>query len=145
MKWNCFISSIVTKSNSEFESNIIIGDYNGYLTELNLKYKESQTVSALEVNRVQAHDCMIKEILYSERLGVVISVDAKNVITINNAYSFCVITIIEPQNSYGDIKKILLSKNDFLYIQYESVLELYTLNGILVDEQIRKSSIAGVE
>ena len=145
LKWNCFISSIVTKSNSEFESNIIIGDYNGYLTELNLKYKESQTVSALEVNRVQAHDCMIKEILYSERLGVVISVDAKNVITINNAYSFCVITIIEPQNSYGDIKKILLSKNDFLYIQYESVLELYTLNGILVDEQIRKSSIAGVE
>ena len=31
LKWNCFISSIVTKSNSEFESNIIMGDYNGYL------------------------------------------------------------------------------------------------------------------
>lgn len=133
-KWNCFVSSIETivSKENENEATIVIGDYDGFITELKVTIQEISNIIIHQHKRVQVHDCMIKGISYNKRLNIIVSFSKRNIITIINAYTFGIINIIQPKNEFGNIKDVKVSSNDFLFAEYDYGVECYTLNGILI-------------
>lgn len=146
-KWNCFVSSIETISSNENENEatIVIGDYDGFITELQVTIQEISNIIIHQRKRVQVHDCIIKGISYNKRLNIIVSFSKRNIITIINAYTFGVMNIIEPKNKFGNIKDVKISSNDFLYAEYDYAIECYTLNGILISIFTTSKEIKGFD
>ena len=155
IEWPCIITAIelyshskkhIANINTEIHINkIILGDEDGYLsiveiiTEYIDKKKEFKIKSLNNCKKNKAHYSYINGIAYIERLNIIISSCGKGFITINNAYSFDILNIININKHYN-ILDFKLSKYDLLYIytttktSYDCKYELYcfTLNGIKI-------------
>ena len=152
-QWNCIVTSIEAfipkKDSGERENknirNMIIGDEKGYLNLLEIECefrsndKPPETISIEIRQTVKAHNSFIKGIIHDERLNIIISWGDEGVISIINDYSFNFLNIIDIGRNL-DIKQILVSKYDFLIVNYYDYNKpsykviCLTLNGIKISE-----------
>ena len=156
-KCKCIITSIEFFSHNKIRKNthnnnilysneIIFGDEKGTLSLLKIEYEfnnYNQEFSIIEdkiriIKHNKAHNSFIQGILYVKRLNIIISY-SEDEITINNAYSFNIINIIELGKNYY-IKNIKISDYDLIYvycynyINKNNYIKCYSLNGINVTE-----------
>ena len=122
---------------------VFIGDENGYLHLLKIEYLSSQNEKSSEIKSVKivktikVQRSLIRGIIYNEKLNIIISWSDEGVICINNDYSFEFLNIIDLGGNC-DIKEIIISKYDLLYIScYDSNDQKYkilcfNLNGVPV-------------
>ena len=149
--WICIITAIepyfisVTHTNylSEYNCKLYFGDEEGTLCILDTNFKylfknsEYKMTDIRVIKRIKIHKNFINNILYSERLNIVISSSGNGDISINNAYSLETLNFIKIGNTYS-IFNIKVSFYDLLYILcYNSnnnnyYLKCFTLNGIKV-------------
>jgi hypothetical protein len=101
------------------------------------------------IKRNKVHYSYINGIKYNQRLNIIISSCAKGYITINNAYSFEIINIINIGKNYN-ILDFKISEYDLLYIytniknkndEYIYELYCYTINGIKIKKLNLKECI----
>ncbi len=162
IEWPCAITAIesythhhksIPSTNSEIYINkIFSGDAEGYIsiieiiTEYNEKKKEFKIVSlSNNFKRSKAHYSFINGIIYNQRLNIIISSCEKGYITINNAYSFEFLNIIQI-GYHINVIDFKLSSYDLLYIYTEEKcnnkdifnLYCYTLNGVKISKLIRE-------
>ena len=142
-----FYSHIETKNNANNNmihiAEVLFGDEEGNLNLLRIEYeynikKQSFTINSDKlkiIKELKAHNSFIQGIIYIKRLNIIISYSEEGQITINNAFSFNVINIIELGEKYY-IKDIKISDYDLIYIycfnniNKEEYIKCYTLNGI---------------
>ena len=145
-QWTCIVTAIEPFiKNKKFEDKnikkVFIGDEKGYLYLLEIECILNNNDKVYEIKSIQiiqsvkAQNSLIKGIIYNEKLNIIISWNDKGVISIINDYSFNFLNIIDLGN-YCNIKKILISKYDLLYVNYYNIknrlhkIICYTLNGI---------------
>ena len=165
IEWPCIITAIelfnysklVLNPYNEYHRNkIIIGDEEGYLSIIEIilefcdkkkEFKIKQLNNIIKRNKV--HYSYINGIKFNQRLNIIISSCIKGYITINNAYSFEFINIINIGKNYN-ILDYKLSEYDLLYIytnkkknnnQYIYELYCYTINGIKIKQLDLKECI----
>ena len=156
IEWPCIITSIefFRHSKSSFNSyieysinRIIIGDEDGYLSiiEIIIEFFEKEKEFKIKyinniIKRNKVHYSYINGIKYNKRLNIIISSCGEGYITINNAYSFEIINIINIGKKYN-ILDYKISEYDLLYIytnikninnEYKYELYCYTINGIKI-------------
>jgi hypothetical protein len=156
-QYKCIVTSVEFFSHNEIKNNannssvhtneIIFGDELGYLNLLQIEYEinnkrqefilDPEKTIITKVNK--AHNSYIQGILYVKRLNIIISYSEEGQITINNAYSFNIINIIDIGKKYY-IKDIKLSDYDLMYIycynneNKRDYIKCYTLNGVKVNQ-----------
>ena len=165
IEWPCIITSIEFYSHSKFILNqyseyhinrIIIGDEDGYLSiiEIIIEFYDKKKEFIIKklnsiIKRNKFHYSYINGIKYNQRLNIIISSCAKGYITINNAYSFEIINIINIGKNYN-ILDFKISEYDLLYIytniknkndEYIYELYCYTINGIKIKKLNLKECI----
>ena len=152
-QYKCIITAVEFYSHNEIRNNanniivhtneIIFGDELGYLNLLQIEYEINYKKQEFHINHEKtkiirenkAHNSFIQGILYVKRLNIIISYSEEGQITINNAYSFNIINIIELGEKYY-IKDIKLSAYDLMYVYcYNNInknyyIKCYTLNGV---------------
>ena len=86
------------------------------------------------------HNSLINGILYVKRLNIIISYSEEGQITINNAFDFNIINIIQLGKDFY-IKNVKISKYDLIYIycsnyqnENNTYIKCYSLNGIKFTE-----------
>ena len=127
------------------KNEVIFGDENGYLALIQIEYeinnkKQINLINIKPTQKIKAHNSLIKNISFIERLNIIISFSEEGQITINNARDFNIINIIE----LGDnvcIKDIKISEYDLIYIfctdkenEKFNYIKCYSLNGIKFTE-----------
>ena len=152
-QYKCIITSLEFFSHNEIKNGnnnnsihtneILFGDEIGNLNLLLIEYEINAKKQAFYFNsdkfriikRIKVHNSFIQGILYVKRLNIIISYSEESQITINNAYSFNIINIIEiGEKNY--IKDIKISDYDLIYIyccnniNSKELIKCYTLNGI---------------
>ena len=154
-QYKCIITSLEfishnetknTTNNSIIHRNeIIFGDEEGNLNLLQIEYEYNLKKQIFQIKsddlkiikEVKAHNSFIHGIKYVKRLNIIISYSEEGQITINNAFSFNIINIIELGEKYS-IKKIKISDYDLIYIHCynymnkKEYIKCYTLNGMKV-------------
>jgi hypothetical protein len=152
-QFKCIITSIEFFSHNEYKNNtnnniihkneILFGDEEGYLHLLKLEYEYNNkkknfnlfTEKTKITKEIKAHNSFIQGILYVKRLNIIISYSEEGQITINNAFSFNILNIIELGNKYY-IKNVKISEYDLLYIHClnninkSEYIKCYSLNGL---------------
>ena len=133
-----------TANNTTLHSNeILFGDEQGNLNLMQIEYEVNNKKQTFQIisdkikiaKQVKVHNSFIQGILYVKRLNIIISYSEEGQITINNAYSFSIINIIELGEKYY-IKDIKISNYDLIYINCfnninkKNYIKCYTLNGI---------------
>ena len=163
-QYNSIITSVEFFSHSEIKNTtnnitshnneILFGDENGYLYLMQIEYEinnKKQTIQLSPdkikiVKEIKVHNSFIQGILYVKRLNIIISYSEEGQITINNAFSFNIINIIELGEKYY-IKDIKISSYDLLYVYcYNNInkryyIKCYTLNGIKVTKLVTDKKI----
>ena len=149
--WTSVITAIEPLNNSittkflglEYNWKIFFGDEEGFLGKLEytfeyiFKNSEIKSKKIKVLKKIKIHENCINNILYKERLNVIISSSLNGDIAINNAYSLEIINIIKIGAKYL-INNIKISLYDLLYVgcyNYENknyYLKCYTLNGLKV-------------
>ena len=142
-----FFSHYETKSsstnNSIHFSQIIFGDEFGNLNLLQIEYEINNKKQQISIGsdkikiikEIKAHNSFIQGIIYLKRLNIIISYSEEGQITINNAFSFNIMNIIELGEKFF-IKNIKISDYDLMYIycynnsNKKEYIKCYTLNGI---------------
>jgi hypothetical protein len=142
-----FFSHYETKSsstnNSIHFSQILFGDEFGNLNLLQIEYEINSKKQQISIGsdkikiikEIKAHNSFIQGIIYLKRLNIIISYSEEGQITINNAFSFNIMNIIELGEKFF-IKNIKISDYDLMYIYcYNNInkkeyIKCYTLNGI---------------
>ena len=131
---------------------IFFGDAEGFLCLLGFVYNyifknsEIKVVKAKVLKKIKIHENCINNILYYERLNIVISSSMNGDIAINNAYSLEIINMIKIGNKFL-INNIKVSSYDLLYIGCYNIdkknyyVKCYTLNGIKVTKMKTKNRI----
>ena len=135
---------ITTNNNSIHSTEILFGDEMGNLNLLQIEYEINSKKQSFKINpdkfkivkKVKAHNSFIQGILYVKRLNIILSYSEESQITINNAYSFNIINIIELGDKYY-IKDIKISDYDLMYI--------YCYNHLSNKEQIKCYSLNGIK
>ena len=134
-----------TNNNSINTNEILLGDEMGNLNLLQIEYEINAKKQSFQINpdkfkiikKIKAHISFIQGILYVKRLNIIISYSEESQITINNAYSFNIINIIELGEKYY-IKDIKISDYDLMYIycynnlNNKELIKCYSLNGIKI-------------
>ena len=155
-QYKCIITSVEFFSHNETRNNlnnniihtteVIFGDELGNINLLQIEYEINikkpdyfqilpEKTKIMKENK--AHNSFIQGILYVKRLNIIISYSEEGQITINNAYSFNIINIIQLGEKYY-IKNIKISEYDLLYINCfnninkNDYIKCYTLNGVKV-------------
>ena len=149
--WICIITAIEPYINSishtnylsEYNWKIFFGDEEGTLCILDTSFKyifknsEYKMTDIKVTKKIKIHKNYINNLLYNDRLNIVISSSGNGDISINNAYSLETLNFIKIGNCYS-IFNIKVSFYDLLYIVcYNSLnknyyLKCFTLNGIKV-------------
>jgi len=128
-------------------NQVIIADEKGNLNLMKIDYEiDNQKQNNLNeiklklIKSIKAHNSLIQGILYVKRLNIIISYSEEGQITINNAFDFNIINIIQLGKDFY-IKDIKISKYDLIYIfcsNYQnenySYIKCYSLNGIKFTE-----------
>ena len=154
-QYKCIITSLeffshneiknTTNNNSIHTNEILFGDENGNLNLLQIEYEINAKKQSFQINpdkfkiikKVKAHNSFIQGILYVKRLNIIISYSEECQITINNAYSFDFINIIELGEKYY-IKDVKISEYDLMYIycynniNNKELIKCYSLNGVKI-------------
>ena len=158
-QYNSIITSVEFFSHSEIKNTtnnitthsneILFGDENGYLYLMQIEYEINNKKQTIQISpdkikivkEIKVHNSFIQGILYVKRLNIIISYSEEGQITINNAFSFNIINIIELGEKYY-IKDIKISSYDLLYVYcYNNInkkyyIKCYTLNGIKVTKLV---------
>ena len=126
-------------------NQIFFGDEKGNLNLMKIEYEinnknEMKILKPKILKTIKAHNSLIQGIIYVKRLNIIISFSEEGQITINNAFDFCVLNIIELGEEYY-IKDIQISKYDLIYIlctnkenEKSNYIKCYSLNGIKFTE-----------
>ena len=149
-QYKCIITSLEFFSYSETKNQsnnsinckneILFGDEYGNLNLLQIEYeinkKQMIQIKTMKIiKEIRAHNSFIQGIIYLKRLNIIISYSEEGQITINNAYTFNIINIIELGEKYY-IKNIKISDYDLMYIycfnniNKKEYIKCYTLNGM---------------
>ena len=163
-QYKCIITSVEFFSHNEIKNNInnnsihtneiLFGDEMGNLNLLLVEYEINAKKQTFQINpdkfkiikKIKAHNGFIQGIIYVKRLNIIISYSEECQITINNAFSFNVINIIELGEDYY-IKDIKISDYDLIYIycfnniNNEELINCYTLNGVKITSLKRDKKI----
>lgn len=140
----------ITTHNNE----ILFGDEKGYLYLMQIEYEINNKKQTIQigpekikiVKEIKVHNSFIQGILYVKRLNIIISYSEEGQITINNAFSFNILNIIELGEKYY-IKDIKISSYDLLYAycynnkNKKYYIKCYTLNGIKVTKLVTDKKI----
>ena len=132
-------------TNTMHINELLFGDEEGFLNLMQIKYEINNKKSSIEIGsvkiiilkQVKVHNSFIQGISYIKRLNIIISYSEEGQITINNAYSFNIINIIELGEKYF-IKDIKISNYDLIYIHCinnineNNYIKCYSLNGTKV-------------
>ena len=149
--WICIITAIEPYINSishtnylsEYNWKIFFGDEEGTLCILDTNFKyifknsEYKMTDIRVTKKIKIHKNYINNLLYNDRLNIVISSSGNGDISINNAYSLETLNFIKIGNCFS-IFNIKVSFYDLLYIVcYNTInknyyLKCFTLNGIKV-------------
>ena len=150
-QFNCMITAVENKNNKNTEDKlykeIFIGDKKGTLHLLEIKYEYNHHEKNYVIKKIykkksiKIFDNYIKGLLHIERLNTIFSWSDENegFISINNDYSLEVLNIIKFENK-TDIKEILVSKYDLIFISCcnnydiykKNKIYCYTLNGMMI-------------
>ena len=135
-----------TNNNNIIHTNkVIIGDELGNLSLINIEYeinnKKQMNLKKTKIEKnIKAHNSLIQGILLEKRLNIIISYSIEGQITINNAFDFNVINIINIGNEFY-IRDIKISEYDLIYIyctnkeeEKFNYIKCYSLNGIKYTE-----------
>ena len=128
-------------------NQVIFGDEKGNINLMKIEYEiDNQKQNNLNeiklklIKSIKAHNSLINGILYIKRLNIIISYSEEGQITINNAFDFNIINIIQLGKDFY-IKDVIISKYDLIYIycsNYQnenySYIKCYSLNGIKFTE-----------
>ena len=126
-------------------NQIFFGDEKGNLNLMEIEYEitnknKIEKIKPKLLKNIKAHNSLIQGILYVKRLNIIISYSEEGQITINNAFDFNVLNIINLGEEYY-IKDIKISKYDLIYIYYTDkenekyyYIKCYSLNGIKFTE-----------
>ena len=139
---------------TKHSSQVIFGDEKGNLNLVKIDYViDNQKQNNLNETKlkllksIKAHNSLIQGILYVKRLNIIISYSEEGQITINNAFDFNIINIINLGKDFY-IKDIKISKYDLIYVyctnyQNEKLnqIKCYSLNGIKFTELERDIKI----
>ena len=113
----------------------------------NQKQNNLNEIKLKLLKSIKAHNSLIQGILYVKRLNIIISYSEEGQITINNAFDFNIINIINLGKDFY-IKDIKISKYDLIYVyctnyQNEKLnqIKCYSLNGIKFTELERDIKI----
>ena len=163
-QYNSIITSVEFFSHTEIKNTtnnitthsneILSGDENGYLYLMQIEYEINNKKQTIQISpdkikiikEIKVHNSFIQGILYVKRLNIIISYSEEGQITINNAFSFNIINIIELGEKYY-IKDIKISSYDLLYVYcYNNAnkkyyIKCYTLNGIKVTKLVSDKKI----
>ena len=151
--WLCIITSIeiynckVINTNyfSDYKYKLYIGDEEGNLCILdsdfkyNFKSSEIKMAGIKVTKKIKLHKNYINNILFNERLNIVITSSYNGDICINNAFSLETLNFIQIGKNYS-INNIKVSFYDLLYINcYNHInkkyyIKCYTLNGMKVSK-----------
>ena len=149
--WTCIITAIepynhiITNTNyfSEHKWKLYLGDEEGILFILDFSFKyflksnEIKMISMITTKKMKVHKTYINNILYNERLNIVVSSSENGDITINNAFSLEILNIIHIGSHYL-ISNLKISFYDLLYLNCYNYnnnnyyIKCFTLNGIKV-------------
>ena len=149
--WLCIITSIeiysckIINKNyySDYKYKLFIGDEEGNLCIIcsdfryNFNNSEIKMVDVKATKKIKLHKNYINNILFNERLNIVISSSYNGDICISNAYSLETLNFIQIGKNYSiNIIKVsfydLLYINCYNYINKNYYLKCYTLNGMKV-------------
>ena len=145
--WLCIITAIEPYvciiKNDIYDWKLILGDEEGNLMLLNTKFQyflknsEIKMMDVQIVRKIKVHKSYVHNILYHERLNIIISSSGNGDISINNACSFETLNIIKIGNNYL-INNIKVSFYDLLYISCYNqnnnnyYIKCFTLNGMKI-------------
>jgi len=128
-------------------NQVILGDEKGNLNLMKIEYEiNNQKQNNLNeiklklIKSIKVHNSLINGILYVKRLNIIISYSEEGQITINNAFDFNIINIIQLGKDFY-IKNVKISKYDLIYIycsnyqnENNTYIKCYSLNGIKFTE-----------
>ena len=149
--WYCIITAIepynhnITYTNyySDYKWKIYLGDEEGTLCILDCNFKyffknnEIKMTSMKITKKIKTLKNYINNILYNERLNIVVASSENGDISINNAFSLEILNYITIGSHYF-INNIKISFYDLLYVNYYNYnnnkyyIKCFTLNGIKV-------------
>ena len=152
IEWTCVVTALEFYSHDLMDSNannsihlnkIILGDEEGNISLIEIKTVYNEKKKELEISYLNILDKRLKifysyinGILYNKRLNIIISSCNDGIITINNAFSFEILNIIEIPNN-PTVLDFKVSQYDLLYIHTKNKnddkiynLYCYTLNGV---------------
>ena len=158
--WSSVITSIEPKNKNvstkflgiEYNCQIFFGDEEGFLGVLEYSYDyifKNSEIKFKDINilkKAKIHENCVNNILYKERLNVIISSSLNGDIAINNAYSLEILNIIKIGTKYL-INDIKISLYDLLYVRcynYQNknyYLKCFTLTGLKVTKLKSKTKI----
>jgi hypothetical protein len=158
--WLCIITSIEIYSRkiintnyyTDYKYKLFLGDEEGNLCIICSDFRyilnnsEIKMVDVKATKKIKIHKNYINNILFNERLNIVISSSYNGDIGINNAYSLETLNFIQIGKNYSiNIIKVsfydLLYINCYNYINKNYYLKCYTLNGMKVTKLKSKNKI----
>ena len=137
---------------SIYEWKLILGDEEGNIILLECNFEYTYKTSEIKMRKIKimkkikVHKDFINNILYNERLNIIVSSSENGDIAINNAYSLEILNFIRIGENYL-INNIKISFYDLLYLScYNSnncnyYIKCFTLNGIKVTKMKTEKKI----
>ena len=135
-----FVSCLYKKDKNHFFS----GHKNGKLYEWKITYKTDKDKSRITLIRdLMAHkESMICCINYIQKHNILLTSSFDGKLYIRKYYDFELLSVIKPQINNSFIKKIIYTNYEMIYlliihkdkeIKYKSIIQIYTLNGLLLE------------
>jgi hypothetical protein len=135
-----------------YEWKLILGDEEGNVILLDCDFEYTYKTTEIKMTKIKImkkiklHQNLINNILYNERLNIIVSSSENGDIAINNAYSLEILNFIQIGEKYL-INNIKISFYDLLYIScYNSnncnyYIKCFTLNGLKVTKMKTEKKI----
>ena len=126
-----------------YEWKLILGDEEGNIILLDCDFEYTYKTAEIKMRKIKImkkiklHKNLINNILYNERLNIIVSSSENGDIAINNAYSLEILNFIQIRDKYL-INNIKISFYDLLYLScynrnnYNYYIKCFTLNGLKV-------------
>jgi len=139
--YNCNVKNDLFKP--VYEWKLILGDEEGNIILLDCDFEYTYKTAEIKMRKIKImkkiklHKNLINNILYNERLNIIVSSNKNGDIAINNAYSLEILNFIQIREKYL-INNIKISFYDLLYLScynrnnYNYYIKCFTLNGLKV-------------
>ena len=139
-------------NDSIYEWKLILGDEEGNVILLGCNFEYTIQTSEIKMRKIKimkkikVHKNLINNILYNERLNIIVSSSENGDIAINNAYSLEILNFIQIGEKYL-INNIKISFYDLLYLgcynrnNCNYYIKCFTLNGLKVTKMKSEKKI----